>query len=135
MKKGFTIIELLAVLTVLAVISVIAIPIILDAVKDSKESSYEKKGKLFIKNIENKLMQDQMDKIVIADGEYRYNNSKSKICLYLNSNVTEYCIENIDIESNKPNSVEIEIKNYEVTYYKLDYTEKFVEFGARVIGE
>jgi len=39
MKKGFTLIELLAVIIVLAIIALIATPIVLDVIKDSKDSA------------------------------------------------------------------------------------------------
>ena len=40
-KKGFTLVELLAVIVILAVILVIAIPRILDVIDSSKLSSFE----------------------------------------------------------------------------------------------
>ena len=39
MKKGFTLIELLAVIIVLAIIALVATPIVLDVIKDSRDSA------------------------------------------------------------------------------------------------
>ena len=39
MKNGFTLIELLAVIVILAIITLIAVPIVLNIINDSKESS------------------------------------------------------------------------------------------------
>ena len=128
MKKGFTIIELLAVITLLAIVTMIAVPIILNVINTSKESSYEEKAKLFIKNIENKIAQHQIENILVVDGEYQYNSLNSKICLITNTNI---CIEDLDIEANKPDSVDIEISDYEIIYYELEYSGKSIIFGSK----
>ena len=123
MKKGFTIIELLAVIILIAIITMIAVPIIFNVINDSKETSYNKKAKLFIKNIENNLTQNQIDNILVVDGTYKYNVSNTKICLTTNTNI---CIEGLKIDSNKPDSVDIVISNYEITSYELEYSGNLV---------
>ena len=47
-KKGFTLVELLAVIVILAVILVIAVPRISDVIKNSKKASFESSAKTII---------------------------------------------------------------------------------------
>ncbi|MDD2203342.1 MAG: prepilin-type N-terminal cleavage/methylation domain-containing protein [Bacilli bacterium] len=49
MKKGFTIIELLAVIIILGVLSIITVPVVIDNVNRTREASFEN----LIDNIEN----------------------------------------------------------------------------------
>ena len=49
--KGFTLIELLAVIVILAIISLIATPVVLNIIKDSKNSSLERSAELYINQV------------------------------------------------------------------------------------
>ena len=51
-KKGFTLVELLAVIVILAVILVIAIPRIIDVIDSSKLSSFESSARMIISDAE-----------------------------------------------------------------------------------
>ena len=46
-KKGFTLVELLAVIVILAIISLIAVPIVLDIINNSKENSKKESIELY----------------------------------------------------------------------------------------
>ncbi len=59
-KKGFTLVELLAVIVVLAIILVIAVPRILDIIKDSRVGALESSVKLVAKSAEQKLLENQI---------------------------------------------------------------------------
>ena len=59
-KKGFTLVELLAVIVILAVILIIAMPKISDAIKNSKESSLETTAKLIASQAEKKYTENQV---------------------------------------------------------------------------
>lgn len=48
MKKGFTLVELLAVLTVLGIIALISFPIVTKQINESKEKSYKNQVKTII---------------------------------------------------------------------------------------
>jgi len=54
MKKGFTLVELLAVIVILAVILVIAVPGISNVLNSSKKSAFESNGKMIIKAVDLK---------------------------------------------------------------------------------
>jgi len=59
-EKGFTLIELLAVIVILAIIALIAVPIILNIIGDSKNSSDKRSIELYAKAIENAIGQYQL---------------------------------------------------------------------------
>ena len=59
-KKGFTLVELLAVIVILAVILIIAMPKISDVIKNSKEASLETTAKLIASQAEKKYTENQI---------------------------------------------------------------------------
>ena len=56
-KKGFTLVELLAVIVILAIILAIAVPSITGILNSAKRSSFEADVKLIIKGIEYKMLE------------------------------------------------------------------------------
>ena len=56
-KKGFTLVELLAVIVILAIILAIAIPSITSLINNSKKSSFESNVKMLAAGIEYKLLE------------------------------------------------------------------------------
>lgn len=56
-KKGFTLVELLAVIVILAIILAIAVPSITGILNSAKKSSFEADVKLIIKGIEYKMLE------------------------------------------------------------------------------
>ena len=63
-KKGFTLVELLAVIIILAVISTIVVPIVLNIVNDSKKSTYESSIALYGKAVKQAILNYELDKKV-----------------------------------------------------------------------
>ena len=59
-NKGFTLVELLAVIVILAVILIFAMPKISDVIKNSKEASLETTAKLIASQAENKYTENQV---------------------------------------------------------------------------
>ena len=59
-KRGFTLVELLAVIVILAVILIIAMPKISDVIKNSKESSLVTTAKLIASQAEKKYTENQV---------------------------------------------------------------------------
>ena len=70
-KKGFTLVELLAVIVILAVILVIAVPKIMDTIQNAKEGTFMSSAKLIANQAEKKYIENQTlgitDKIECAD--------------------------------------------------------------------
>ena len=83
-KRGFTLVELLAVIVILAVILIIAMPKISDVIKNSKESSLETTAKLIASQAEKKYTENQVldnsstikcsDVAKISDADYESCN-------------------------------------------------------------
>ena len=53
MKNGFTLVELLAVIVILSIILLITVPMVLNVIKDSKESTKKESIELYGRSIEN----------------------------------------------------------------------------------
>ena len=62
-KKGFTLIQLLAVIVILAVILVIAIPRILDVIETSKKDSFKTSAQLIADSAEKKYVENKLNNI------------------------------------------------------------------------
>jgi type IV pilus assembly protein PilA len=58
-KKGFTLVELLAVIVILAVILAIAVPSISSMMNNAKKSSFEDNVKLIIRGVDYKVLEAQ----------------------------------------------------------------------------
>lgn len=58
-KKGFTLVELLAVIVILAIILAIAIPSITSLIENSKKGSFESNVKMIAAGIEYKILEAQ----------------------------------------------------------------------------
>ena len=123
MKKGFTLVELLAVIVILGVIALITVPIVTRTINSSKTETYEVSVRNYIRAIESSLYTNEMDmdKPVVADGTYQVN-SAGNICL--NGDCTK--ILEVPFEGEHPISGNITIENNKVTNISnLNYN-KFV---------
>lgn len=58
MKKGFTLVELLAVVVILSIILAIAVPTITSIVNNSKHNSFESTAKLFLNAVKIKMLEN-----------------------------------------------------------------------------
>ena len=59
-NKGFTLIELLAVIVILAIIALIATPVVLNIIKDSKNSTVERSAELYLDQLKNEIAKYNM---------------------------------------------------------------------------
>ena len=89
MKKGFTLIELVAVILILGFIALIATPIVINVIEDSKKESVLNSTKLYVNQVNNKLMELKVssldkDKTVepISDGSYSIMPN-GNICIFM----------------------------------------------------
>ena len=89
-KKGFTLVELLAVIVILAVILVIAIPRIIDVIDSSKLSSFESSARMIISDAEK---QYAINKVNGIEEELSCENTSK-----LNSNEYSNCEITFDSE-------------------------------------
>ena len=75
-KKGFTLVEILAVIVILAVILVIAVPRITDVIKKARLSSLESTSKLIVNQAEKKYTENYVNEeedIYEKNTNERYN--------------------------------------------------------------
>ena len=96
-KKGFTLVELLAVIVILAVILIIAMPKISDVIKNSKEASLETTAKLIASQAEKKYTENQ-----VLDGS---SAIKCSDVAKLNENDYESCNITFDSKGNAKVSI------------------------------
>lgn len=71
-KKGFTLVELLAVIVVLAVIMVIAIPTVIDSMNSAKKNSFVMYGQKMITAAMSKVQGDALDGVA-AKSVYQFS--------------------------------------------------------------
>ncbi|MDD6272524.1 MAG: type II secretion system protein [bacterium] len=77
-KKGFTLVELLAVISILAILVVMAIPNVIKMFNNSKKSSFETEVKTIIQSVERKWLSDATKGN--ANGEIVYCRVDGKDC-------------------------------------------------------
>ena len=58
-KKGFTLVELLAVIVVLAIVLIIAVPQIMSVIEDSRRATFESTVKLIKTSAEKRLLENE----------------------------------------------------------------------------
>ena len=88
--KGFTLVELLAVIVILAVILVIAVPKITDTIKNSKIASFESSAKTIASQAEKKKMENEIldnTNLITCNNLVKLSNSDYISCsIYFDSN-------------------------------------------------
>ena len=82
-KKGFTLVELLAVIVILGVLLMIAVPAIQNVIKKSRKNSFESAAKLAIENVETIASTEKVSATIsecyVPITEYKYTvNSKTE---------------------------------------------------------
>lgn len=75
MKKGFTLVELLAVVIILGIVALIATPAITNVIKESKMATY----KMSVENLVDSLNTEMVSAKNYTDTYYIYHNNKIKI--------------------------------------------------------
>ena len=109
MKKGFTLVELLAVIVILAIVSLITVPVINNTINSSKNETYEMSVKNYAKSVETALYRNDLTSSTIANGTYQIK-SNGDICL------DETCTNTleVDIDGERPTGGTIQIQNNKV---------------------
>ena len=76
MKKGFTLVELLAVIVILAIITLIATPIILNIINASKEESNQRSVEMYAEALKSSIAKYQLDGRKLEVSELYTENGK-----------------------------------------------------------
>ena len=116
MKKGFTLIELLAVIVILAIIALIATPIVLDIIKDTKESSLLRSAEFYISAVEQTVAKEKMKDATYNPNTCKIENKK----LYCDGRTEEL---KVDVEGEMPESGNITFSNGDIKDVTLKYEE------------
>ena len=76
-NKGFTLVELLAVIVILALIALIAMPIILNIIKDAKRSAAKDSAYGYMDAVEKYIVSSELEDKSIKDGTYSVEDLNS----------------------------------------------------------
>ena len=109
MKKGFTLVELLAVIVILAIIALITVPIVTNVLSSSKKETKEVSVRNYVRAVEQSLLLYEIEETSLSDGTYIVTTN-GNIC------ITSDCssILSIELEGEKPSSGNITIKDNKV---------------------
>ncbi len=105
-KKGFTLVELLAVIVILAIILAIAVPGITGIINSAKKGSFESDAKMIVTGIEYQVLQSTVnastppvasDTAITANvGEYGADPTNYTSVYIVNMNPVTICVESAD---------------------------------------
>ena len=93
-KNAFTLIELLAVIVILAIIALIATPIVLNIIKDSKESSQLQSANFYLAALENAEATSTINNKKLLNGNYNILED-GNICIEYKDNE---CINKLNVQ-------------------------------------
>ena len=102
-KKGFTLVELLAVIVILALIALIATPIILNVINDAKKQAAKDSAYGYMDAVEKYIVSSELEDKSIQDGRYSVEELNKKI----------------SVKGSTPDNGNIEIKEGAVKNYNL----------------
>ena len=116
-NKGFTLVELLAVIVILALIALIATPIILNVINDAKKQAAKDSAYGYMDAVEKYIVSSELEDKSIKDGTYTVEDLNS-MGVSVKGNIPDNGI--IKIESGSVKSYDIGIDGYAVSNGELD---------------
>jgi len=117
-KKGFTLVELLAVITILAIIALIAVPIITNIISSSRKSANERSAEIYVDSVNKAIvaLQSATSSLntnkIVPDGEYTIM-SNGNLCNELNGTTCAGTEIEVDVDKTIPTGTVV-IKNSRV---------------------
>ena len=129
-NKGFTLVELLAVIVILAIIALIATPIILNVINDAKKQAAKDSAYGYMDAVEKYIVSSELEDKSIQDGRYSVEELNKKISVKGSTPDNG----NIEIKNSSVKSYDIGIDGYVVSNGKVDKvsTTKKFENGTAV---
>ena len=116
-KKGFTLVELLAVIVILAIIALIATPIILNVINDAKKEAAKDSAYGYMDAVEKYIVSSELEDKSIQDGTYSVEKLNSMGVSVKGSTPDNGTIK---IESKTVKSYDIGIDGYVVSNGKVE---------------
>ena len=116
-NKGFTLVELLAVIVILALIALIATPIILNVINDAKKQAAKDSAYGYMDAVEKYIVSSELEDKSIKDGTYRVEELNSMGVSVKGSTPDNGTIK---IESKTVKSYDIGIDGYAVSNGKVE---------------
>ncbi len=123
-NKGFTLVELLAVIVILAIIALIATPIILNVINDAKKQAAKDSAHGYVDAVDKYIVSSELEDESIPDGIYKVEDLNKKISV--KGSIPDRG--SIEIENGSVKSYELEIDGYLVSngeVGKVSITKKF----------
>ena len=114
MKKGFTLIELLAVIVILAIIALIATPIVLNIIKDTRESTNLRSAEMYLDAVEQAVSVEKMKNTNFKPNECTITDEGNLLCD--NTDILD-----IKIDGNKPVNGSITFEKGKIKKATLEY--------------
>ena len=129
-NKGFTLVELLAVIVILALIALIATPIILNVINDAKKQAAKDSAYGYMDAVEKYIVSSELEDKSIQDRTYSVEELNKKISVKGSTPDNG----NIEIKNSSVKSYDIGIDGYVVSNGKVDKvsTTKKIENGTAV---
>ena len=115
-NKGFTLVELLAVIVILALIALIATPIILNVINDAKKQAAKDSAYGYMDAVEKYIVSSELEDKSIQDGRYSVEELNKKISVKGSTPDNG----NIEIKNSSVKSYDIGIDGYVVSNGKVD---------------
>ena len=103
-NKGFTLVELLAVIVILALIALIATPIILNVINDAKKQAAKDSAYGYMDAVEKYIVSSELEDKSIKDGTYSVEDLNSM---------------GVSVKGSTPDNGTIKIENKEVKKYDI----------------
>ena len=111
--RGFTLVELLAVIVILAVLALIATPVVLSIIDDAKESAMLRSAEMYLSGVENAVMRENMN----SGGNFRPNE-----CTITNGNMTCGTTNvEVEVDGEVPSTGTIVFENGKIKEVTLNY--------------
>lgn len=122
MRKGFTLVELLAVIVILAIIALIATPVVLGIINNSRESARLRSAEFYLDAVEQAIMKQNLNTV----GETM--PSECEIVANGNLNCDEETI-NVEVDGEVPDSGVIMFEKSTISNVSLVYGNDTIVFN------
>ena len=110
-KKGFTLVELLAVIAILAILVIIALPNVLSMYRQARENSFQNEVKEVFRTAQQQFLIDSMNPTTATDTK-TYSDGGTKLDLQGGGTNFHYCI----VLNNQGTVTQIRVSNGTYTY-------------------